>query len=67
MVRLQRAVAVISIIWLLGGFALLNSVDSDDWKGFLLLYTLFGLIPVVALNGVVWVFKPTKNKDSKDV
>jgi hypothetical protein len=56
MVKIQRLVVVISIIWLLGSFAFLNSLDGK-WKEFVLLYVLFGLIPVVAVNGIVWIIK----------
>ena len=55
MLRIRRALIVLSMIWLLTAFAFLASVGGN-WGEFFFLYTLFGLLPVIVINGLWWVF-----------
>ena len=54
--KIQRAIIVISAIWLVGAFAFLISLNAP-WKEFLLLYTFWAVIPVIVINGVWWITK----------
>jgi hypothetical protein len=56
MVKVRRAIIVISAIWLLGAFAFLISLNAP-WNEFLLLYTFWAVIPVVLVNGIWWIIK----------
>jgi hypothetical protein len=56
MVRIGRAIIVLSAIWLLGAFAFLMSLNAP-WNEFLLLYTFWAVIPVIVINGIWWIIK----------
>jgi hypothetical protein len=56
MVKLRRAIIVLSVIWLLGAFAFLVSLNAP-WNEFLLLYTFWAVIPVIVINGILWIMK----------
>jgi hypothetical protein len=56
MVKVRRAIIVISAIWLLGAFAFLVSLNAP-WNEFLLLYTFWAVIPVILVNGIWWIIK----------
>jgi hypothetical protein len=54
--KVRRAIIVISAIWLLGAFAFLVSLNAP-WNEFLLLYTFWAVIPVIVINGILWIMK----------
>jgi hypothetical protein len=56
MVKIQRTLIVLSVVWLLGFFAFMLSVGGK-WEELLLIYTFFGLIPVIVINGLWWIIK----------
>jgi hypothetical protein len=54
MVRVRRALIVLSVIWLVALFGFLGSIESSRGD-FLFIFTLFGLIPVILINGIWWI------------
>lgn len=54
--KIQRAIIVLSAVWLVGAFAFMISLNAP-WKEFLLLYTFWAVIPVIVINGVWWITK----------
>ena len=54
--KVQRAIIVLSAVWLVGAFAFMISLNAP-WKEFLLLYTFWAVIPVIVVNGIWWIIK----------
>jgi hypothetical protein len=52
--KVRRAIIVLSAIWLLGAFAFLVSLNAPG-NEFLLLYTFWAVIPVIVINGILWI------------
>ena len=57
MVVIRRVIVVLSAIWLIAVFSFLTSLDAGTWGEFILVYSVLALIPVVLLNGLLWLFK----------
>jgi hypothetical protein len=56
MPKIRRPIIVLSVVWLLGAFAFLISLNAP-WNEILLLYTFWAVIPVIVLNGLWWIIK----------
>ena len=54
--KIQRAIIVLSAVWLVGAFAFMINLNAP-WKEFLLLYTFWAVIPVIVINGIWWIIK----------
>ena len=57
MVVIRRVIVVLSAIWLIAVFSFLISLDAGTWGEFILVYSVLAVIPVILLNGLLWLFK----------
>ena len=57
MVRITRALYVLSAVWLLTVFGFMASLPNDRWGELIFLYITVAVIPVVLINGAWWIIK----------